>query len=418
MVFSCKKIIKFFLIVLLFNLNITCFSMTLLELLNVDSYNQIIIDLFSYPLNELKDKELFGSILQQSIEFEEDKLNNPDSWYTNTYVSDDVVEEIEYPGSETDEISEPLYYKVIDKSYIEKYDLNLPDEKIIIIGDLHGNFDALNNIIIDLISRDILTENLIISEDYKIICLGDFIDRGNKSLETMFVLMLLRLLNLDSFILLAGNHENPIIFNDYGFRDELISKFVMFEPDLIDRISNSFELLPNAYFVRKPSGKLIQFSHAGWSNLENERDFLSSDKRFFRISDYKSTELLWNDIELSGRNVLPSDRGAGKKIGILRVVEEMEKFNVVKKFGGHQHSLPKNGIEIADFSPGFIRLSQEPSVFVLISGSINYGSKAINYYPSYLELVGEEVFGYFQYENHKPFVKNNLSYMPFITSQV
>ncbi len=421
--FYGKKIIKFFLIVFLFNLNTNCFSNTLSELLSVDNYEQV-RGLFNLPANELIEK--FNFILQSSIELEKRKLSDTDSWYVNSITTDPTISYDDsatsdedsvtlsisvYSGSEAD-AEESLYSEVVDQSYIEKYDLNSPDEKFIIIGDLHGNFDALNSIIRDLITRDILTEDLKISEGYTIICLGDYIDRGNRSLETISVLMLLRLLNPDNFIILAGNHENIIIFSQYGFADELVDKFGMFDPGLIDKISAYFELLPSAYFVSKPSGKLIQFSHAGWSYLYNERDFLYSDKRFFRISDSKSIELLWNDIKLPGKHV--GYRGAGRTFAISEVIKAMKASNIIMKFGGHQHFLPKNEIKNSDFSRGFIRLSQEPSIFVLISGSINYGRQDINYYPSYLELVREEVTGYFQREYCWAFEQVNPNEMPFI----
>lgn len=380
-----KKIIKFFIVVLFFNLNITCFSQTLSELLNIDNYDEV-ISLFELPQEELREK--VNHILQASIKLEKCKFSNTDSWYVDSVTPEESYLDVSgYSGSETEEMSEDIN-EDFDIEHIEKYNLNRQDEKIIIIGDLHGNFDALNSIIIDLIARGILTEDLKINDVYKIICLGDYIDRGRSSLEVLSLLMILRLLNPNRCTLLKGNHENIIIFREYSFGVELLKKLgtIHFE----NMFNDYFKLLPSAYFVKTSTGEFLQFSHAGWSNLENERNFLFSDKRFFRISDNKSIEFLWNDIRLPNKYVFY--RGAGKIVNLVTVIEEMNRFNVTMKFGGHQHKLPKQNIDIQDYSNGCACIARDPFIFVLISGSI----VSLNYNTSYLEYGREGVYGYYK----------------------
>jgi serine/threonine protein phosphatase 1 len=75
--------------------------------------------------------------------------------------------------------------------------------KTFVIGDIHGCCDELLEL---LKAIDI---NL---EEDKLILLGDYIDRGDKSLETVQLLQeLRRKCNKDKLILLKGNHEQMAI---------------------------------------------------------------------------------------------------------------------------------------------------------------------------------------------------------------
>jgi len=54
-----------------------------------------------------------------------------------------------------------------------------PTSKIVVIGDLHGNFDALNRILVDLFKKQIIDKDLKLAPGYKLLCTGDYIDRGH-----------------------------------------------------------------------------------------------------------------------------------------------------------------------------------------------------------------------------------------------
>ncbi|MFH1461447.1 MAG: metallophosphoesterase [bacterium] len=285
-------------------------------------------------------------------------------------------------------------------SYIEKYDLNEISEgqelKIISIGDLHGNFAALDFIIINLIKERILTADLKLANDYKIVCLGDYVDRGQQSLEIVTVFMLLRLLNPDNVILLKGNHESEIkMMQFYGFAQELqdsLGDFQFNQTGLVTdfflaKFNCYFYLLPNAYFLKNNNGELFQFNHAGWVDLSIFSKFFSSDKKFFEITPSEVQEFIWNDIEESANSFsyINRFRGAGIIFSSGLVLGEMRKFKVIAKFGGHQHEMPKE-----DFytylceSQGFTCIKDGvSSIFILISGTIG---ESICYYPSYLQL--------------------------------
>ena len=61
-------------------------------------------------------------------------------------------------------------------------ELQIP-EKLVIIGDVHGDLRALNGIL-----RKIKIDKFVLNHNNKVIFLGDYVDRGNFSTEVTFFL--------------------------------------------------------------------------------------------------------------------------------------------------------------------------------------------------------------------------------------
>jgi len=55
--------------------------------------------------------------------------------------------------------------------------------------------------------------------------LGDYVDRGTRSLETLLLLFALKLKYPDSISMLRGHHEDRRINKFQGFADECMLKF-------------------------------------------------------------------------------------------------------------------------------------------------------------------------------------------------
>jgi predicted phosphodiesterase len=82
----------------------------------------------------------------------------------------------------------------------EKTGLYLP--RIVIIGDIHSDFNALSSILKKLAA----SQYDYFSNAYLILC-GDYTDRGRRPFETLRLLYALKTLMGDRCILLKGNHE-------------------------------------------------------------------------------------------------------------------------------------------------------------------------------------------------------------------
>ena len=62
--------------------------------------------------------------------------------------------------------------------------------------------------------------------DANYLFLGDYVDRGKQSLETIILLLAYKLKYKENFFLLRGNHESSTCVRLYGFHGELVSSCV------------------------------------------------------------------------------------------------------------------------------------------------------------------------------------------------
>ena len=89
-------------------------------------------------------------------------------------------------------------------------------------GDIHGQAAELNRFFDSFLGPDDEPRGDIESTNY--LFLGDFVDRGAKSLETILMLFSLKIRYPDSIYLIRGSHEDKIINRSMGFGDECQSK--------------------------------------------------------------------------------------------------------------------------------------------------------------------------------------------------
>lgn len=84
-------------------------------------------------------------------------------------------------------------------------------------------------------------------ESYDYVFLGDYVDRGNHQLETICLLMALKIKYPDKIHLLRGNHEDKWINNVFGFAEECGNRLGEdpSDPDSVFyRINDFFDWLP------------------------------------------------------------------------------------------------------------------------------------------------------------------------------
>ena len=195
-----------------------------------------------------------------------------------------------------------------------------------IVGDLHGQYFDLK-------------ELFYVGGDTSYLFLGDFVDRGMYSIETLFLLLSLKVRFPTRITLLRGNHETRQITQVYGFYDEIIRKYG--NPEVWVRCTNLFDCLPLAAVVSDSKCFAV---HAGLSpSLSNIDELLRLD-RFREIpNEGVLCDLLWSDPADDTRGWGVSPRGAGYVFGD-DVAKEFNRENDLKLIA-RSHQLVLNGFQ-------------------------------------------------------------------------
>lgn len=171
-----------------------------------------------------------------------------------------------------------------------------------IVGDVHGQYT-------DLIR---LFEMCGFPPASNYLFLGDYVDRGKQSLETILLLLCYKLKYPENFFLLRGNHECANVTRVYGFYDECKRRCnIKVWKTFID----TFNTLPIASIV---AGKIFCV-HGGLSPSLAHMDDIRGIARPTDVPDYGLlNDLLWSDPADMEEDWEPNERGVsycfGKKV--------------------------------------------------------------------------------------------------------
>ena len=120
-------------------------------------------------------------------------------------------------SDQTPETEFPNQNKTKDYVYpfVQKVTVN-PNDKICVFGDIHGSIHSLLRNLLRLIALGYIDKDLKIKGDnFKIVFLGDLINRGSYSTEVLYLFLNLLKINPGNVHITRGNHEEyymPTIF--------------------------------------------------------------------------------------------------------------------------------------------------------------------------------------------------------------
>ncbi len=177
---------------------------------------------------------------------------------------------------------------------------------ITVCGDTHGQYPDLLRLF-DLGGYPPGTNYLF---------LGDYVDRGEQSIETICLLLAYKIKYEENFFILRGNHECGSINRIYGFYDECKRRYSI-------KIWKNFVDLFNCLPIAACIDDKIFLVHGGLSpELKNIDDI----KKIMRPTDVAEEgllcDLLWSDPENSNKDWGVNDRG----VSVTFNVRVLEKF--------------------------------------------------------------------------------------------
>ncbi|KAK6453867.1 Ppz1 protein phosphatase [Scheffersomyces xylosifermentans] len=179
-----------------------------------------------------------------------------------------------------------------------------------VVGDVHGQYGDLIRIFTKC--------GFPPSTNY--LFLGDYVDRGKQSLETILLLLCYKIKYPENFFLLRGNHECANVTRVYGFYDECkrrcnIKTWKLF----ID----TFNTLPIAAIV---AGKIFCV-HGGLSPVLNSMDEIRNIARPTDVPDFGLlNDLLWSDPADTLNEWEDNERGVSYVFSKVAINKFLSKF--------------------------------------------------------------------------------------------
>ncbi|KAK9016587.1 hypothetical protein V6N11_079082 [Hibiscus sabdariffa] len=189
-----------------------------------------------------------------------------------------------------------------------------------ICGDIHGQYQDLLRVF----------EYGGYPPEANYLFLGDYVDRGKQSLETICLLLAYKIRYPDRIFLLRGNHEDAKVNRIYGFYDECKRRFNV---SLWKLFTNCFNHLPVAALIDEK----VLCMHGGLSpDLEN-LDQIKEIERPTEVPDGGLLcDLLWSDPNPNVEGWAESDRGISCTFGADIVAAFLEKNDLDLICRGHQ----------------------------------------------------------------------------------
>ncbi|KAG9394673.1 Calcineurin-like phosphoesterase [Carpediemonas membranifera] len=168
-----------------------------------------------------------------------------------------------------------------------------------ICGDIHGQFYDLKELF--SVGGDCPNTNYVF--------MGDFVDRGFYSVETLLWLLMLKVKHPQRLNLIRGNHESRQITQVYGFYDECLKKFSTVS--VWRSCTCVFDHIALAAIVENH----IFCVHGGLSPSGSTIDLIQNLDRVQEVPhDGIMCDLMWSDPEaIDGWGISP--RGAGYLFG-------------------------------------------------------------------------------------------------------
>lgn len=266
--------------------------------------------------------------------------------------------------------------------------------KIVMFGDFHGSFHTFFRILCRLHRYNIINlDTFEIKDNYKIIFLGDIIDRGNYGLDILNIIFKMITINNQDvnnikIIMNRGNHENYGIFSKYGFVDELLYK-INSDDELykyINVLLKLFCILPSAVIIHNQyNNNRFWCAHGRFpkkyiSKKIKDKNLILIEKSSDEADDNNNVDdIRWSDFNNNSFHTEyePSDRGTGQNYSFTGTTKFLDKNNIKFIIRGHRDSINNSVLFKNDEFTSELRLGN-PSL-PNIDGLLYYNNNTTTY---------------------------------------
>ena len=191
---------------------------------------------------------------------------------------------------------------------------------ITVVGDIHGH-------ILDLIR---IFQTCGYPPKTRYLFLGDLIDRGEFSVETILLLFILKVRYPDSVFILRGNHEFQNSAEQFGFLHEVTT---CYGRPMFDTFMQAFSWLPLAAILDKRSLCI----HGGvGATLSTAGQIRLMSRPILTLESEVLSGMLWSDPTDETDGFLASGRGAGSKFGRSALFEVLVASRLMRLIRGHE----------------------------------------------------------------------------------
>ena len=207
--------------------------------------------------------------------------------------------------------------------FLEEPNIIEVDGPVHVCGDIHGRLSDLINIF-KMGGNPAKT---------KYVFLGDYVDRGKKSLEVISLLFAMKIKYPSNITLLRGNHETKEMTKEFGFSRELKKKL---GKGFTKIFCDTFNAMPISAIINHR----IFCVHGGISPELHDISQINEIDRFHELPETGLfSDLLWADPDPSVEEFGPSERGETFVFGEKPLVSFLRDNGFDILIRGHQVAL-------------------------------------------------------------------------------
>ena len=189
---------------------------------------------------------------------------------------------------------------------------------IVVVADLHGRY-------IDLLR---IFKKYGFPDKTNFLFLGDYVDRGEDSLDIITLLLALKLRFPENLYMLRGNHESELISTQYGFKDECKRKGAPYQPFMLP-----FDSLPLAAIINDK----VFCVHGGLSPSMTSLDDINNFQRPRELpKEGIINDLTWADPSTKVQYFGPTIRNTSVSYGKEAAKSFMETFGFEMVLRAHE----------------------------------------------------------------------------------